>query len=155
MTEQPPTSLIERGLHTFLHGFSATRGLTHPYPARQLTPSIWLLSDAPRAKGASRSSEVGETPVGWVRSVSTGSGPSAGSDSRWVANLFVRSDYRRRGIGRSLMSAMLNEDAALGASYSALLASKTGALLYPQLGYELHGHLLVLVPPKKRVSGVG
>src|SRR5207244_7275352 len=83
-----------------------------------------------------------ETPVGWVRSVSTH------SDCNWVSNLFVHPDYRRRGIGKSLMSAMLNEDASYGVEYSALLASQTGALLYPHLGYEQQGLLLVFVPPK-------
>jgi GNAT superfamily N-acetyltransferase len=250
--EQNPVSQTERGLETFLRGFSATRSLTHPYPVRQLTPSIWVLSDAPRAKGAARKSEVivygagpeetlatirreaigrhmlcvlveapesadatrdlykqqgyrfiggeamfvlplagraggshfpvrrvraeedaaaiakaarqrlvppeylkeeagpirlygafdNETPVGWVRSVATG------TDCNWVADLFVQPDHRRRGIGKSLMSAMLAEDARYGATHSALMASKTGALLYPQLGYEQHGLLLLFYPPR-------
>ena len=83
-----------------------------------------------------------ETPIGWVSSVATG------SDARWVASLFVHPDYRRRGIGKSLMSAMLNEDARCGVAYSALLASQTGALLYPHLGYEQHGVLLLFHPPR-------
>jgi GNAT superfamily N-acetyltransferase len=65
-----------------------------------------------------------------------------------VANLFVDPDYRRRGIGKSLMSAMLDEDALSGVKYSALMASKTGALLYPHLGYEQTGLLLLFYPPK-------
>jgi GNAT superfamily N-acetyltransferase len=66
----------------------------------------------------------------------------------WVANLFVHADYRRRGIGKSLMSVMLDEDASYGVEHSILLASKTGALLYPHLGYEQHGLLLVFYPPR-------
>jgi ribosomal protein S18 acetylase RimI-like enzyme len=252
MAESNQTSLIERGLATFLRGFSATRSLTHPYPVRQVSPSIWVLSDAPRAKGPARKSEVivygagpeeiretirreqighhllcvllespansdttrdlfkrhryrfaagealfvlpidqrrdcaafpvrrvrqraaaeaiakaargrqllpehlneadapirlygafdNETPVGWASSV------RAESRCNWVANLFVRPDYRRRGIGKSLMSAMLDEDASYGVTHSVLLASKTGALLYPHLGYEQHGLLLVFNPPR-------
>jgi hypothetical protein len=252
MSEQNQTSLIERGLATFLHGFSATRSLTHPYLVRQVSPSIWVLSDAPRATGSARKSEVivhgadpGETietiqreqvgrhflcvlldasenaptirdlykqqgyrfaggeelfilpidqrreysafpirrvmqtaeaeaiaraargrqllpehldatdapirlygafdnntPIGWVSSVRTD------SDCNWVSNLFVHPDYRRRGIGKSLMSALLNDDACYGVKYSVLMASKTGALLYPHLGYEQHGLLLVFYAPK-------
>lgn len=237
-----------------MQGFSATRSLTHPYPVRQLSASIWVLSDAPRATGPARKSEVivygagleetletiqreqvghhllcvlldspetadttrdlykrhgyrfaaaeplfvlslhqrreyatfpvrrvmqrdeaaaiakaargrqllpehlseadasirlygafdGDTPIGWASSVRAGSGCS------WVANLFVHPDYRRRGIGKSLMSVLLNEDAGYGVEYSVLLASKTGALLYPHLGYEQHGLLLVFNPPKDR-----
>jgi GNAT superfamily N-acetyltransferase len=276
MAKQHGISPIERGLGAFLRGFSATRSLTHPYPVRQVTPSIWVLSDAPRTRGTCRKSEVivhgagaeeaietirreaigrhmlcvlvgspegrfsdgsarferrkgsrrsaptpganatrdlykrlgyrfvqGESlfvlpidrriecstfpvrrvtqraeaeaiakaargrqllpehlkeanapirlygafdleaPVGWVSSV------RADPDCTWVSNLFVRPDYRRRGIGKSLMSAMLNEDASYGVAYSALLASKTGALLYPHLGYEQHGELLLFFPRKE------
>jgi predicted N-acetyltransferase YhbS len=252
MAKQNQTPLIERGLQTFLQGFSVTRSMTHPYLIRQLRPSIWVLSDAPRTSGSTRNSEVivygaspeetletiqheaigrhalcvlieapetaeptrdsykrqgyrfvaaealfvlpldqrvkcaafpvrrirekadaeavgkaarrrqllpehlneadasirlyaafdNETPVGWVSSVRAGAG------CNWVANLFVHPDCRRRGIGKSLMSAMLNEDATYGAEYSALLASKTGALLYPHLGYEQHGTLLIFTPPR-------
>jgi GNAT superfamily N-acetyltransferase len=252
MVDQTQISLIERGLQTFLRGFSATRSMTHPYQVRQVTPSIWVLADAPRARGTSRKSEVivygagaeetletirreavgrhllcvliespeganetrdlykshgyrfvggetlfvlplerrinrsafpvrrvtqkteaeairkaararqllpehlgeanapirlygafdNETPVGWVSSVSTD------SDCNWVSNLFVHPDYRRRGIGGSLMSAMLDEDARYGLEYSALMASETGALLYPRLGYEPHGRLLLFFPPR-------
>jgi len=250
MVEQNQTSLIERGLQSFLHGFSATRSLTHPYPVRQAHPSIWVLSDAPRTRGSTRNAEVivygaspeatletirqeaigrhalcvlleapetleatrdsykqqgyrfvggealfvlpidrrinyasfpvrrvrqkadaeaigkaargrqllpehlqeadapirlygafdNETPIGWASSVRTAHG------CNWVSNLFVHPGYRRRGIGKSLMSAMLNEDADHGVKYSALLASKTGALLYPHLGYEQHGVLLIFTP---------
>jgi len=252
MAKQNQTPLIERRLQTCLHGFSATRSMTHPYLVRQMRPSIWVLADAPRTRGSTRNAEVivygagpeetletiqreaigrhalcvlieapeaadatrdsykrqgyrfvggeaifilpidqrvdcapfpvrrvrqkadaeaigkaarrrqllpehlnetdapirlyaafdNETPVGWVSSVRAGSG------CNWVANLFVHPDYRRRGIGKSLMSAMLNEDAVYGAEYSALLASKTGALLYPHLGYEQHGTLLIFTPPR-------
>ncbi len=83
-----------------------------------------------------------DKPVGWVRSIRTH------PDCSWVSNLFVASAYRRRGIGRSLMSAMLNEDARYGVRWSVLLASQTGAKLYPHLGYNERGLLLLFSPLK-------
>lgn len=248
--------LVERGLEVFLHGFSTTRSLTHPYLVRHLHPSIWVLADAPRTRGNPRQSEVvvyggtpdetvetvqregvgrhllcvllesaeeadatrdaykqrgyrladrealfvlpleqrvdyaghpvrrvteradaeaiakaargrqlqpehlemvdppirlygtfdGDTPVGWVSSVVTEAG-------NWVANLFVHPHYRRRGIGKSLMSRMLEEDARYGATHSALLASRAGALLYPHLGYEQHGLLMLFFSPRGSSAG--
>ena len=113
--------------------------------ARQLLPEHLTQPDPPFRLYAAFDQE---TPVGWVTSVSTG------SDCTWVSNLFVDPRYRRRGIGKSLMSAMLDEDAAIGSQYSALMASKTGALLYPQLGYEQHGLLLLFYPPKAGARAV-
>jgi GNAT superfamily N-acetyltransferase len=246
------TSFVELGLRAFLRGFSARRSLAHPYPVRQVSPSLWVLADAPRARGNARESEVivhgatpddavdaiqrealgrhvlcvlldspeeaaanrhlykqrgyrfagtevqfvlptndhircdafpvrrimqkseadaigkaargrqvlpqhldqmdapirlygafeNETPIGWVSSITTD------SPANWVANLFVRPEYRRQGIGKSLMSLLLEEDARYGVRFSALIASQTGALLYPQLGYEPHGLLLVFFSPK-------
>lgn len=80
--------------------------------------------------------------VGWVTSI------RATEQSCWVSSLHVDPNYRRRGIGKSLMSAMLQEDAHYGAEHSVLLASQTGALLYPHLGYESVGTLLLFAPPK-------
>jgi GNAT superfamily N-acetyltransferase len=261
MTEPSQTFLTELGLKTFLYGFSATCSLIHPFPVSQLAPSLWLLSDAPRAKGNRRQSEAvahhadpketvetlrreretvgrhvlcvmldspedapetrdayaslgyrfshsepqfvlplerhvdrsdypirrvgeeseaeairkaardrllltehlneldapirlygafdGETPIGWVRSV------RATSESNMVANLFVNTQYRRRGIGKSLMSALLHDDARYGVKYSALLSSEEGALFYPSLGYEQHGLLLIFTPPKSESENGG
>ena len=82
----------------------------------------------------------GETPVGWVRSIRTS------PESTWVSNMFVSSDYRRQGIGRSLMATMLQDDRRYGYRQSVLLASQTGTLLYESLGYERIGTLLLLDP---------
>jgi hypothetical protein len=105
MTAKHKTSLIEQGLQTFLHGFSTTRSMTHPYPARQLRPSIWVLADMPRTRGSTRNSEV----------IVYGAEPE----------------------------------------HLALLASKTGALLYPHLGYEQHGELLIFMPRRDAGSSAG
>jgi len=58
--------------------------------------------------------------------------------------------YRRQGIGAALMNAMLRDDKEHGSQASVLLASHAGAMLYPQLGYEKIGELLLFVPQRKR-----
>ena len=86
----------------------------------------------------------GDVPIGWVRGIRTH------SDCAWVAGMFVSPEYRRQGIGRSLLSAMLEDDACHGVNWSVLLASLTGALLYPHLGYREQGLLLLFSPAKPR-----
>ena len=85
-----------------------------------------------------------DAPIGWVRSIRTH------PDCAWVASMFVSPDHRRKGIGRSLLSAMLDDDARLGVRWSVLLASLTGALLYPHLGYREQGILLLFSPKRAR-----
>lgn len=86
----------------------------------------------------------GDEAVGWVSSVRAISGV------RYVSSAYVFEAYRRRGIGRALMSAMLDDDAALGARYSVLTSSVAGRSLYPSLGYEQIGLMKVFVAPKKK-----
>ena len=86
----------------------------------------------------------GDRPVGWVRSI-TVRGP-AGADTTWVSNMYVDPTYRRRGIGKSMLARMLRDDRAHGSAMSVLSASHTGALLYPVVGYEQVGELLVFTP---------
>ena len=80
--------------------------------------------------------------VGWVRSVDAG-------DSTWCADLYVTPSHRRKGIGSALMTKMLRDDRQRGSKKSVLLASHTGALLYPLLGYEQIATLLIFAPKKK------
>jgi len=80
--------------------------------------------------------------VGWVRSVDAGS-------ATWCADMYVRPSHRRRGIGAGLLGKMLRDDRKRGASQSVLLSSHAGALLYPRVGYERIGGLLIFVPRKK------
>jgi GNAT superfamily N-acetyltransferase len=80
--------------------------------------------------------------IAWVKSITIG-------DSAWVDNLFVIEKYRRRGIAKSMMARMLRDDRARGAKRSLLMASHTGAMLYPLLGYEEIGKLFVFVPWRK------
>jgi len=83
-------------------------------------------------------------PVGWVRSIRTH------PDADWVSNLYVLNSHRRQGLGTALMSNLLFDDARLGIERSVLLASKTGALVYPQLGYKQIGTLLLMSPKASR-----
>jgi GNAT superfamily N-acetyltransferase len=79
--------------------------------------------------------------VGWVRSVAAG-------DARWCSDMQVAPSHRRRGIGSALLEKLLRDDRAHGARRSVLLASHTGALLYPRLGFEQIGGLLIFAPRK-------
>jgi GNAT superfamily N-acetyltransferase len=83
--------------------------------------------------------ESGAAIIGWVRSISAGK-------STWCSAMHVRESHRRRGIGRALLAKMLRDDRAHGARQSVLLSSKTGALLYPGVGYEQIATLLMWAP---------
>ncbi len=82
------------------------------------------------------------TPVGWVRSIRTH------DDCAWVSNLYVKQEFRRRGIALSLMTSMLDDDEKYGVAFSVLLSSITGSFMYPALGYEQRGLLLIFSPAK-------
>jgi GNAT superfamily N-acetyltransferase len=82
---------------------------------------------------------VGDSIVGNVRSVTTG-------DGSWCSNLFVTQKWRRKGIGRALMTHLLRDDRKRGFRRSVLLASHTGAMLYPLVGYTCIGKLMIYAP---------
>jgi GNAT superfamily N-acetyltransferase len=79
--------------------------------------------------------------VGRVRSVDA-------AGATWCADMYVQPSHRRRGIGRALLSKMLRDDKARGSKCSVLTASHTGALLYPHVGYERIGTLLMFAPKR-------
>jgi GNAT superfamily N-acetyltransferase len=83
-----------------------------------------------------------QTAIAWGKSIAIG-------DSAWVDNLFVVEKYRRRGIAKAMMACMLRDDRAHGAKRSLLMASHTGAMLYPLLGYKEIGKLFVFVLTRK------
>ncbi len=83
----------------------------------------------------------GNQAYGWVGSVPLGS-------DTWIADLFVRKEYRGRGYGRALMSAVMEDDKRLGINRSVLLASGAGARLYPHLGYDHIGTLQLFCPKR-------
>ena len=71
----------------------------------------------------------------------------AGEDT-WVSNMVVTPEFRRRGIARALLGQMLLDDRAAGVQQSVLLATHTGAKLYPVVGYEQIGMFYIYSPPK-------
>ena len=83
--------------------------------------------------------------VGWVRRVNAG-------DSTWCSHMYVRPSHRRRGIGSALLAKMLRDDRSRGFKQSVLLSSHTGALVYPRVGYEQIGLLLIFAPKKSTVG---
>jgi GNAT superfamily N-acetyltransferase len=89
----------------------------------------------------------GDDIVGRVRSVD-----AAGVS--WCADMHVNESHRRRGIGRALLARMLRDDRARGSKGSVLLASHTGALLYPRSGYEQIGKLLMFAPSRAKVDPI-
>jgi predicted N-acetyltransferase YhbS len=77
--------------------------------------------------------------VGRVRSVDA-------AGATWCADMHVNNSHRRRGIGQALLCRMLRDDRARGSKRSVLTASHTGALLYPRVGYQRIGTLLMFAP---------
>lgn len=106
---------------------------------RQILPEH-LTADPPPMR--SYTALDGALPIGWVSSVVVG-------EHTWCSNLFVTAPYRRRGIGGALMRRMLADDAVAGSRANVLLASRTGALLYPTVGYRAIGELLIFTPPRR------
>ena len=79
----------------------------------------------------------GEDIVGRVRSVDA-------VGATWCADMYVDPAHRRRGIGLALLSRMLRDDRTRGSRCSVLTASHTGALVYPRVGYERIGTMLMV-----------
>jgi hypothetical protein len=85
---------------------------------------------------------INDEAVGWVSSIVV-------DDATWCSNMYVQPDFRRAGIARSMLCRMLADDLAGGARLAALLASHAGAKLYPVVGYEQIGTLLLFTPKKR------
>lgn len=88
-------------------------------------------------------------PVGWVASIEVPAGDVEPGTSAWCSEMFVAPTHRRRGIGRALLAQMLRDDRDRGLRRSVLSASQAGALLYPTVGYERLGELLVYTPIRR------
>ena len=112
--------------------------------AAKMRPGRMGIADEDDAAMRLYEASVDGQNVGWVKSV------RAGERDAWVSALNVREPFRRQGYGAGLMAALLHDDARLGRRSSVLLASHTGALLYPRLGYERVGTLMLLMPMKAK-----
>lgn len=89
----------------------------------------------------------GEQVLGFVTSV------RVNETVRWVASLWVHPDYRRQGWGAALMHALAAGDQAVNVRQSVLLASASGARLYPRVGYRQIGLLSMWIPPRSARGG--
>lgn len=116
--------------------------LTKAARKRQILPAH-LVDDAPLRQYAAL---IDDELVGWVRSITT---ETVGGASTWCADMYVKPEFRRRGIARSLMRRMLADDRAFGAQQAVLLASHTGAKLYPVVGYRQIGTLYIYTPGQR------
>ena len=106
--------------------------------SRQILPEH-LVADAPvRCYTALHE----DAPIGWVSSIDVGG-------MTWCANMYVKTEFRRRGIAKAMMCKMLRDDRKYGSELAVLTASHTGAMLYPVVGYQTLGTLLVYTPKKK------
>lgn len=106
--------------------------------SRQILPEHFA-ADAPLRQYVAL---IDEELVGWVRSIVV-------REATWCSNMYVSPPYRRRGIARALLCCMLEDDRAGGAKSAVLLASHTGAKLYPVVGYQEIGELLLFAPKQR------
>ena len=83
----------------------------------------------------------GEKYIGSCGSIRVG-------DASWISSLYVDAAYRRKGLGTALMTRVMADDRAQGINKSVLLASHTGALLYPKLGFTQIGTLYIYNPSR-------
>lgn len=121
--------------------------------ARQILPEH-LSDDAPLRQYVAL---IDQRPVGWVRSITVRNVQDDSADSKamhatWISNMYVRAEFRRKGIGSALLSQLLGDDRAYGAKASVLTASHAGAQLYHSIGFERIATLLNLVPPKLKAK---
>ena len=66
--------------------------------------------------------------------------------AHWVSHMLVLRLHRRRGIGKALLCQLLRDARERGSDLSVLLSSHTGAKLYPVVGYEQIGELMLFKP---------
>jgi GNAT superfamily N-acetyltransferase len=93
---------------------------------RQFLPE-WIEGDRPFLRQFL--AHIGDELVGWVGSMRR-------ADIGSVTNLYVVAAHRRRGVGTALMTRLLTDDKNNGIRASTLLASHSGAMLYPRVGYH-------------------
>jgi GNAT superfamily N-acetyltransferase len=109
--------------------------MAREWKLRQLPPEYFLPSSPLRQYIAI----VSDTLVGCARSIAAAGGA-------YCSDVFVKPEFRRRGIASAMLTRMLTDDRAGGARTSVLLSTHTGAKLYPVVGYEHLGTLLLYYP---------
>lgn len=138
-----------------VHRLERVPDFREPFPVRRVTTAEMAerLNKATRrrqirpedlAEGARFRSYVamdGPRVIGWGHSIAVG-------EHAWVQSMFVFPSYRRRGIGKAILSRLLRDDQSRRVKASYLSASHAGAMLYPHLGFETIGHLLLYTPRK-------
>ena len=125
-------------------------------PAPQFIESQDALANVPSYSGdKNRWRSEADQFVVWDGAIRIGevSSVAVGEDA-WISNLYVQDEYRSRGFGKALMSAVLHHDAARGIRNSVLLATKAGSRIYPSLGYQLIGLMQIFCPRDRAKYGV-
>ena len=140
---------VHDGIPAPLNGPSPVRLLTDPEELRNLAKQCRRRPMDPRdltnstPKIRAFIATEGDDIMGWVKSI------RCDDETTWVSDLFVRPEFRRRGLGTQLMTTMLVDDRNRGFYTSVLLASHAGAALYPGLGYRQIGTLLLYPAGRK------
>jgi GNAT superfamily N-acetyltransferase len=68
------------------------------------------------------------------------------AERSFVSRVFVAEAWRGQGLAKALMARLLADDAARGARWSVLTASRMGEPLYARLGYRPLGTILIFEP---------
>ena len=105
-------------------------------------PDALLSTDAPCRQYLARE---GSDIVGAVHRTDFGA-------AHWVSHMLVLRLHRRRGIGKALLCRLLRDARERGSDLSVLLSSHTGAKLYPVVGYEQIGELMLFKPRGPRLT---
>ncbi len=62
--------------------------------------------------------------------------------------MYVKTEYRRRGVATALLARMHEEGRETGATATVLLASHNGSKLYEAIGYQTLGLMATFTPRK-------
>ncbi len=86
---------------------------------------------------------VGCATICYVQVMPTYSHPTG--NRAHIMNVYVREEYRRRGIAREMMKILLDEAKSRGVSQITLDATKSGRPLYQALGFESSEEFMELI----------
>ena len=86
---------------------------------------------------------VGCATICYVQVMPTYSHPTG--NRAHIMNVYVRDEYRRRGIAREMMEMLLDEAKSRGVSQITLDATESGRPLYQALGFESSDEFMELI----------